>query len=193
MWGSFSYICCMVDFLTTAERKELLFHLSSFELRPNLEEKEDPTPGLLLLRFKSPPGQAGERKVERQCTDNDEEATQVIGGEFLDQEGVKVDVEAGHDDVEHEEAQGWGDNVFFALLLNHIKWSMGDNLRADHLNCVIIGRPSFILILAIIPIQPSIHLSFLRICSHNSYWCWSWAYLNNITKFNFTVFHAWSP
>ena len=96
-------------------------HLSSFHLRPNLEEKEDPAPGFLLLGLKSPPGQTGESKVDRQCTDHDKEATQVIGRKFLDQEGVKEDVEAGHDDVEQEETQGWGDNVFFALLLNHVK------------------------------------------------------------------------
>ena len=128
------------------------FHLSSLQLRPNLEEKEDPTPSLLLFRLESPPGQAGESKVDRQCTDHDKEATQVIGRKFLDQEGVKEDVEAGHDDVEEEETQGWGDNVLFALLLNHVKWnrSMGDNLSAHDLNCVIIGGSIFFLILAII-------------------------------------------
>ena len=96
-------------------------YLSSFQLRPNLEEKEDPTPRLLLLLFTSPPGKAGESKVDCQCTEHDKEATQVIRGKFLNQEGVKVDVEARHDDVEQEETQGWGDNVFFALLLNDTK------------------------------------------------------------------------
>ena len=74
--------------------------MSSFQLRPNLEEKKSPTPAFLAFGFKSPPGEACEGKVHRQCTDNDEEATQVIGPKFLDEQRVKVDVEAGHDDVE---------------------------------------------------------------------------------------------
>ena len=58
-------------------------YLSSFQLRPNLEEKEDPTPRLLLLLFKSPPGKAGESKVDRQCTEHDKEATQASGQKEL--------------------------------------------------------------------------------------------------------------
>ena len=76
------------------------FHLSSFQLRPNLEEKESPTPVFLALWFKSPPGEAGKGKVHAQRTDNNEETTRVTGPKFLDEQRVKVDVEAGHDDVE---------------------------------------------------------------------------------------------
>ena len=58
-------------------KTNISFHLSSFQLRPKLEEQKNPAPVLLVGRFKSPPGKTSKSKVHRQCTDDDKEATSV--------------------------------------------------------------------------------------------------------------------
>ena len=52
-------------------------HLTSFELRPYLEEEKDPTPSLLESRLYPPPGDAGEDEVEGQGHQDDGTAVPV--------------------------------------------------------------------------------------------------------------------
>ena len=75
-------------------------HLTRFELRPYLEQEENPTPGLLTSWFYPPPSDAGEDKVEAQGRDDHGEAVPVALVERLQQGDVVVDVQTRHRDVE---------------------------------------------------------------------------------------------
>ena len=77
-----------------------LSHLTRFELRPYLEQEENPAPGLLTSWLNPPPGDAGEDKVEAQGRDDHGEAVPVALAERLQQGDVVVDVQARHRDVE---------------------------------------------------------------------------------------------
>ena len=72
------FVQFFVSFIRCAEWNTCYHsHLTSFELRPYLEEEKDPTPSFLESRFYPPPGDAGEDEVEGQGYQDDKTAVPV--------------------------------------------------------------------------------------------------------------------
>ena len=49
--------------------------------------------------------------MEEKARDNYKDATPILRVQSQNQAGVKVDVKAGHQNVEYQQLQGWSNNV----------------------------------------------------------------------------------
>ena len=86
-------------------------HLYCLKLRPDLEEEKNPAPSFLGSGLQPPPGKTGEDEVKEKARDDDKDATPELRVQSHHQAGIGVNVDTGHQDVEHEQLQSGSHNI----------------------------------------------------------------------------------